>query len=234
MFRSARPRGLPRAPLCWQSGSMRSHGGAEAIRTAEAEALVELALRIGAGALRVRDPRTGHARPSCGGDLVVLARGRQYAEAFARAARDRGLDLGGFWSQASARLLEIQEARGIDAPVVALLGAADVEPLGVHAVRLWEEGAVALGLRDGCQPPRWDTLRWPEEQRLSAQRVRLLYVACTRTRDLLVLPHAVPPPEDALLSALLPQLARGSGADVVVTSVEGLGEALAATSVVAT
>jgi superfamily I DNA/RNA helicase len=224
--------GPPEGPAVLAIRLNAQDGGAEAVRIAEAEAVVELALRIAAGALRVRDASTGCARSSRKGDLVVLARGRQYAEAFARAARDRGLDLGGFWSQASARLLEIQEARGIDAPVVALLGAADVEPVGVHAVRLWEEGAVALGLRDGCQPPRWDTLRWPEEQRLSAQRVRLLYVACTRARDLLVLPHAAPPPEGALLNPLLPQPDRGAGGEVLAESVEALGDALAATSVV--
>jgi ATP-dependent exoDNAse (exonuclease V) beta subunit len=63
-------------------------------------------------------------------------------------------------------------------------------------VPLWEEGKIAIGFRGGCQPPEWDALVRREEKKGWAESRRLLYVACTRARDLLVVPR---PPVDAAL-----------------------------------
>ena len=61
-------------------------------------------------------------------------------------------------------------------------------------IPLFDEGTVAIGFRKGCQPPQWDALVKREEKRAWAEARRLLYVAATRARDLLVLPQ---PPASA-------------------------------------
>ena len=63
---------------------------------------------------------------------------------------------------------------------------------------LWEESRIAVGFRGGCQPPGWEALKAQEEARAAAEARRLLYVACTRARDLLVVPV---PPKDARAGA---------------------------------
>src|SRR6185295_19606410 len=52
---------------------------------------------------------------------------------------------------------------------------------------------IALGFRAGCQPPGWERLVTVDQTRAWAEGHRLKYVACTRARDLLVIP--VPPPD---------------------------------------
>ena len=50
-------------------------------------------------------------------------------------------------------------------------------------------GQVAVGFRAGCRPPDWNALAERDEARARAEGRRLLYVACTRARDLLVMPR---------------------------------------------
>ena len=64
-------------------------------------------------------------------------------------------------------------------------------------IALWDAGRVAIGFKAGCQPPDWDALKAADEKK-ARRGTRLLYVACTRARDLLVIPV---PPGDARRAA---------------------------------
>jgi ATP-dependent helicase/nuclease subunit A len=88
----------------------------------------------------------------------------------------------------TVRVLTIHRAKGLEAPIVAVYDTDDACPLVVDAVPLRDEGAIAIGFRPGCQPPDWEALKKREQDRAWAEAVRLQYVACTRARDLLVLP----------------------------------------------
>ncbi len=123
----------------------------------------------------------------------------------------------------TVRILSVHKAKGLEAPVVAVFDTADNFNPGSSVIPLFEEGTVAIGFRKGCQPPQWDTLVKREEKRAGAEARRLLYVAATRARDLLVLPQ---PPASAefggfwkdLWQALPPQ----SDADVRVVDASSL------------
>ncbi len=94
------------------------------------------------------------------------------------------------------RVLSIHKSKGLEAPIVALYDTADDARPTVGSVPLWNEGQIAIGFRAGCQPPHWNELRTGEEKRIWAEGRRLLYVACTRARDFLIIPQ---PPKDARL-----------------------------------
>jgi len=117
----------------------------------------------------------------------------------------------------TVRILSIHKAKGLEAPVVALYDTADNLRMDVDLVAQWAEGTIAVGFREGCQPPGWDVLATREKVRAGAEARRLLYVACTRARDLLVIPS---PPKDARVGSfwkdLIAQLPSRSDADVRV------------------
>ncbi len=121
----------------------------------------------------------------------------------------------------TVRILSIHRAKGLEAPVVALYDTADTGRSGVDTVPLWSEGRIAVGFRGGCQPPGWDALVRQEEKKGRAEARRLLYVACTRARDLLVVPR---PPLDAALGdfwkELVERLPAASDGDVRVVDAE--------------
>jgi ATP-dependent helicase/nuclease subunit A len=92
------------------------------------------------------------------------------------------------------RVLSIHKAKGLEAPIVAICDTADNFNPRPDVVPFWEEGKIAIGFREECQPPEWDSLSKKEKARIWAEARRLQYVACTRARDLLVIPS---PPADA-------------------------------------
>jgi ATP-dependent exoDNAse (exonuclease V) beta subunit len=103
----------------------------------------------------------------------------------------------------TVRVLSIHKAKGLEAPVVALFDTDDSGYAPVDTVALWQEHRIAIGFRGGCQPPGWDALVRQEEKKSRAEARRLLYVACTRARDLLIVPR---PPLDAALGAFWKEL----------------------------
>jgi ATP-dependent helicase/nuclease subunit A len=121
------------------------------------------------------------------------------------------------------RVLSIHRAKGLESPIVALFDTDDRGYSPTSTVPLWEEGRIAIGFRGGCQPPEWDALVRREEKKGRAEARRLLYVACTRARDLLVIPR---PPVDADAGAfwkeLTDRLPPASDADVRVVDAETL------------
>jgi ATP-dependent helicase/nuclease subunit A len=121
----------------------------------------------------------------------------------------------------TVRVLSIHKAKGLEAPVVALYDTDDRGYSPITTVPLWEEGRIAIGFRDRCQPPDWDALVKREEKKGWAESRRLLYVACTRARDLLVVPR---PPVDADVGAfwkdLVDRLPAATDADVRVVDAE--------------
>jgi ATP-dependent helicase/nuclease subunit A len=103
----------------------------------------------------------------------------------------------------TVRILTVHRAKGLEAPIVCLYDTADNFVAAADAIPLWEEGRIAVGFREGCQPPGWALLRKRDEAKAWAEARRLLYVACTRARDLLVIPK---PPADAQIGAFFKDL----------------------------
>ncbi len=151
------------------------------------------------------------------GALTVRGFVRLLEERIASAREEPDLPTTRPGDPATIRILSIHKAKGLEAPIVALYDSADEMKPRAETIPLWDEGRIAVGFRAGCQPPRWDELKTREEARGWAEGRRLLYVACTRARDFLIVPV---PPGDARVGNFWKDvvgfLPRGSDDDVQV------------------
>jgi ATP-dependent exoDNAse (exonuclease V) beta subunit len=117
----------------------------------------------------------------------------------------------------TVRILSVHRAKGLEAPIVALFDTADNGWSGTDVIPLWDERRVAIGFRRGCQPPGWDALVRQEQARAAAESKRLLYVACTRARDYLVIPRpAASAASGSFWRDVIDRLPQTSDADVKV------------------
>jgi ATP-dependent helicase/nuclease subunit A len=128
----------------------------------------------------------------------------------------------------TVRILSIHKAKGLESPIVVLHDLdARLRTLS-DVIALWDRGQVAVGFRAGCRPPGWNELAERDTARARAEGRRLLYVACTRARDWLVIPR---PPRDAQIGDfwkdLLPFLDGAPAEEVEVVDADTLPRAAA-------
>lgn len=100
----------------------------------------------------------------------------------------------------AVRLMNLHKAKGLEAPVVVLAAPKDFEPRAAK-VATWRaaygtaQGALRVVDDDGqpvAQPLEWDSLVADENDRIDAERARLLYVAVTRAEEELVVSQRAP------------------------------------------
>jgi exodeoxyribonuclease-5 len=217
---AARPEKLPRFWLWTDPGDVQHPVAAEALRVLQSlarrpasapfdalNAAVE-GLRVRA-ILRLRHPR-GAERALANTDLF-LEMARPYAArgilAFAR-------DMSQAWHEgereiegrADAELdalhvITIHSAKGLEWPVVIPINTTT----GVQGTKgiLYRREDETLHMKiAGIEPASYTEVKAFEEQELDRERVRLWYVACTRARDLLVLPRHEDPPKSSWAKVL--------------------------------
>ena len=123
----------------------------------------------------------------------------------------------------TVRILSIHKAKGLEAPIVVLYDLAAKLITQSSVIALWDRGQVAVGFRAGCRPPGWNELSERDAARARAEGRRLLYVACTRARDWLVVPR---PPRDAQIGDfwkdLLPFLENAPADEVLLVDADTL------------
>jgi ATP-dependent exoDNAse (exonuclease V) beta subunit len=88
----------------------------------------------------------------------------------------------------AVHIVSIHSAKGLEWPAVIPINLVTIMRSASGVLHRASDDTLHFGLRT-LNPPEYDSLKEVENRELGEERIRLLYVACTRARDLLVFPH---------------------------------------------
>jgi exodeoxyribonuclease-5 len=88
----------------------------------------------------------------------------------------------------AVHIVSIHSAKGLEWPVVIPINLVTAMRSATGVLHRATDDTLHFGLKT-LNPPEYELLKESENRELGEERIRLLYVACTRARDLLVFPH---------------------------------------------
>lgn len=88
----------------------------------------------------------------------------------------------------AVHIVSIHSAKGLEWPVVIPINLITATRSATGVLHRAADDTLHFGLKT-LNPPEYELLKEVENRELGEERIRLLYVACTRARDLLVFPH---------------------------------------------
>ncbi|MFZ0958156.1 MAG: UvrD-helicase domain-containing protein [Candidatus Sulfotelmatobacter sp.] len=88
----------------------------------------------------------------------------------------------------AVHIVSIHSAKGLEWPVVIPINLVTATRPATGVLHRATDDTLHFGLKT-LNPPEYQLLKEVENRELGEERIRLLYVACTRARDLLVFPH---------------------------------------------
>jgi ATP-dependent exoDNAse (exonuclease V) beta subunit len=91
-------------------------------------------------------------------------------------------------SHDAVHIVSIHGAKGLEWPVVIPINLVTTMRTAGGVLHRASDDTLHWGI-GASKPPEYDLVKKIEDQELGEERVRLLYVACTRARDLLAFPH---------------------------------------------
>jgi len=109
----------------------------------------------------------------------------------------------------TVRVMTIHAAKGLEFPIVCLANLESAGNPDTPPVRDVDNGRLHLKVGGGASvfcTPGWEEAKKRERDALRAERDRLLYVACTRARDHLVIPVAAKDTKGSFMQSLKPSL----------------------------